>query len=80
MRLRGGLLKPPHLTAQGGNCPIRCSIACIMATARDDGRDIIRGMGFRQIQLRGIDNVSGAWNLVTTACNVKRLFVRAAAA
>ena len=37
-------------------------------------------LGFRQFLLRGLDNVRGEWNLVTMACNVKRLFAFAAAA
>jgi hypothetical protein len=37
-------------------------------------------LGFRQFLLRGLDNVRGEWNLVTTAYNVKRLFALTAAA
>ena len=36
-------------------------------------------LGFRQFLLRGLDNVRGAWNLVTMAWNMKRMFVLAAA-
>jgi transposase len=31
-------------------------------------------MGFRQFSLRGLDKVSGEWNLVTMAWNIKRMF------
>ena len=31
-------------------------------------------MGFRQFSMRGLDNVSGEWNLVTMAWNIKRMF------
>jgi transposase len=31
-------------------------------------------MGFRQFLLRGLDSVRGAWNLVTLAWNLKRMF------
>ena len=31
-------------------------------------------MGFRQFHLRGLDKVKGEWNLVTLACNMKRMF------
>ena len=31
-------------------------------------------MGFRQFSLRGLDKVTGEWNLVTLAWNVKRMF------
>ena len=32
-------------------------------------------IGFRQFMLRGLNAVTGEWNLVCTACNLKRLFV-----
>jgi hypothetical protein len=32
-------------------------------------------MGFRQFSLRGLDKVTGEWNLVTMAWNIKRMFV-----
>src|SRR5688572_14780900 len=32
-------------------------------------------LGFRQFLLRGLDKVSGEWNLVTLAWNLKRMFV-----
>ena len=32
-------------------------------------------LGFRRLVLREIGNVRGAWNLVTTVYNVKRMFV-----
>ena len=31
-------------------------------------------MGFRQFSLRGLDKVTGEWNLVTLAWNIKRMF------
>ena len=31
-------------------------------------------MGYRQTLLRGLDNVSGEWNLVTMSWNIKRMF------
>ena len=31
-------------------------------------------IGFRQFLLRGLQNVSGEWNLVCTAYNIKRLW------
>lgn len=31
-------------------------------------------MGYRQTMLRGLDNVSGEWNLVTMSWNIKRMF------
>ena len=31
-------------------------------------------MGYRQALLRGLDNVSGEWNLVTMSWNIKRMF------
>ena len=31
-------------------------------------------LGFRQFLLRGLENVTGEWNLVCLAYNVKRLF------
>jgi hypothetical protein len=36
-------------------------------------------LGFRQFLLRGLDNVSGEWTLVTMAWNVKRMFALKAA-
>src|ERR1700712_3066634 len=36
-------------------------------------------LGFRQFLLRGLDNVSGEWSLVTMAWNMKRMFVLASA-
>ena len=30
-------------------------------------------MGFRQFSLRGLDKVTGEWNLVTLAWNIKRM-------
>ena len=32
-------------------------------------------MGFRQFQLRGLENVQGEWSLVTMAWNIKRMFI-----
>ncbi len=32
-------------------------------------------IGFRQFMLRGLNSVTGEWNLVCSACNLKRLFV-----
>ena len=32
-------------------------------------------LGFRQFSLRGLENVRGEWSLVTTARNLKRIFV-----
>jgi transposase len=37
-------------------------------------------LGFRQFLLRGLENVRGEWNLVTTAYNLKRMFALASAA
>ena len=31
-------------------------------------------MGFRQFSLRGLDKVTGEWNPVTLAWNIKRMF------
>jgi Transposase DDE domain len=31
-------------------------------------------MGFRQLLLRGLENVQGEWTLVTMAWNMKRMF------
>lgn len=31
-------------------------------------------MGFRQFSLRGLQDVSGEWNLVTLSWNIKRMF------
>jgi hypothetical protein len=31
-------------------------------------------MGYRQSLLRGLENVRGEWNLVTTSWNIKRMF------
>ena len=36
--------------------------------------EVARLMGFRQFHLRGLDDVSGEWTLVTMAWNLKRLF------
>jgi transposase len=36
-------------------------------------------LGFRQFSLRGLDKVRGEWSLVTTAWNLKRMFVLAPA-
>jgi hypothetical protein len=36
-------------------------------------------LGFRQFQLRGLENVRGEWNLVTMAWNLRRVFVLAGA-
>jgi hypothetical protein len=35
-------------------------------------------MGFRQFMLRGLDKVSGEWNLVCLAWNLKRMNVMSA--
>ena len=35
---------------------------------------IKQGMGFRQFLLRGVEKVSGEWELVTLAYNMKRLW------
>ena len=35
---------------------------------------IKEAMGFRQFLLRGLENVTGEWNLVCLAYNVKRFF------
>lgn len=32
-------------------------------------------MGYRQTLLRGLDNVTGEWNLVTMSWNIKRMLV-----
>jgi hypothetical protein len=36
-------------------------------------------MGFRRVMLRGSANVRGEWNLVSAACNVRRLYALAVA-
>lgn len=40
---------------------------------------IKRVMGWRQMSMRGLDKAQGEWNLVTMACNIKRLHVLRAA-
>jgi hypothetical protein len=41
--------------------------------------EIKQAMGSRRVRLRGLPNVRGEWNLVSAACNLRRLFALAAA-
>ena len=36
--------------------------------------EIKQARGFRRVQLRGRAKVAGEWNLVSAACNLRRLF------
>ena len=36
--------------------------------------EIKQAMGFRRVRLRGLANVRGEWDLVSAACNLRRLF------